>query len=120
VEFQGGCVEPGALLDETAVGLRQTEYSFVGRFARREGKLADSIRLAARLLHRPYGLHPHKVRDDRYLTSRLEATSVSFVLGVFCELRMNGVLRSSHSPGPTRVGVPDSKLLRWGIVTTSP
>jgi len=31
----GGSVEPGTLLDEAAVGLRQPEYSFVGRFARR-------------------------------------------------------------------------------------
>ena len=54
-------------------------------------------RVAARLLHRGYGLHPHKVRDDRYSTSHLEITSASFVLGVFCKPRMNGVLRSSSS-----------------------
>jgi hypothetical protein len=35
-------------------------------------------------------------QDDRYSTSHLEATSASFVLGVFCELRMNGVPGSSH------------------------
>src|SRR5215211_3770008 len=52
-------------------------------------------RVAAWLLHRGYGLHPHKIRDDRYSTSHLEITSASFVLGVFCELRLNGVLRSS-------------------------
>ncbi len=47
----GGCVQLRALLlDEAAVGLRQTEYSFVGCFARRKGKLADCIRVAARLL----------------------------------------------------------------------
>ena len=39
-------------------------------------------------------LHTHKVRDDRYLTSCLEAIYASFVLGEFCELRNNGVLRS--------------------------
>jgi hypothetical protein len=55
-------------------------------------------RVAARLLHRFYGLHPHKVRDDCYSTSRLEATSASFVLGVFRELRRDGVLGSCSSP----------------------
>jgi CO/xanthine dehydrogenase FAD-binding subunit len=54
------------------------------------GDLLRSIEL----LHRGYGLHAHKVRDDRYSTSRLEATSASFVLGVFRELRMYGVLGS--------------------------
>jgi hypothetical protein len=39
-------------------------------------------------------LHSHKVPDDRHSTSHLEATSASFVLGVFGELRMNGVLKS--------------------------
>jgi hypothetical protein len=32
-------------------------------------------------------LHPHKVRDDRYLASCLEATYVIFALGKFCEAR---------------------------------
>jgi hypothetical protein len=40
-------------------------------------------------------LHPHKVRDDRYLASCLEATYVSFALGEFRELRQYGVLGSS-------------------------
>jgi hypothetical protein len=40
-----------------------------------------------RVLHRGYGLHPHKVRDDRYSTSCLEATYASFVLGKFSEVR---------------------------------
>jgi hypothetical protein len=52
--------------------------------------------VAARLLHRGYGLHPRKVQDDRYSTSRLAATSSSFVFGVCSEveLRVDGVLRS--------------------------
>src|SRR5215218_2228127 len=40
-------------------------------------------RVAARLLHRCDGLHPHKVRDDRYSPSRLEPPYASFVLGAF-------------------------------------
>jgi hypothetical protein len=43
-------------------------------------------------------LHPHKVRDDRYSTSCLEAIYASFVLSEFCELRHDGVLRSSAQP----------------------
>jgi hypothetical protein len=37
-------------------------------------------------------LPPQKVREDRYSTSRLEATYASFVLGVYCELRLDGVI----------------------------
>ena len=33
------------------------------------------------LLHRCDGLHPHKVREDRYSPSRLEPPYASFVLG---------------------------------------
>ena len=51
--------------------------------------------VAARLLHRCHSLHPHKVRDDRYSTSCLEANFASLALGKVCELlRPNGVLRS--------------------------
>jgi hypothetical protein len=52
-------------------------------------------RVAARLLHRGYRLHPHKVRDDRYSTSRLAATSSSFVFGEFSEDRPLPKERSS-------------------------
>jgi hypothetical protein len=52
-------------------------------------------RVAARLLHRGYRLHPHKVRDDRYSTSRLAATSSSFVFGEFSEVRLLPKERSS-------------------------
>ena len=45
-------------------------------------------------------MHPHTVPDDRFSTSRLETTSASFVLGAYCELRIDGVLRSSRkAPG---------------------
>jgi hypothetical protein len=40
------------------------------------------------LLHRCYGLHPHKVRDDRYSTSCLEATYTTFVLGEVSEVEL--------------------------------
>jgi hypothetical protein len=47
--------------------------------------------VAARLLHRRYGLHPHKVKDDRYPTFCLDGTDASLVLVVFCELlRLEG------------------------------
>jgi hypothetical protein len=39
------------------------------------------IRVVAWLLRRGYGLYPHKVRDDRYSTSGLEAAYTSFALG---------------------------------------
>jgi hypothetical protein len=44
-------------------------------------------RKATGILHRRQGLHPHKVRDDRNLTSCLEATYTSFVLDEFSEVR---------------------------------
>ena len=40
-------------------------------------------------------LHPHKVWDDRYLASCLEATYVSYALGELRELRQYGVLRTT-------------------------
>ena len=39
------------------------------------------------LLHRCYGLHPYKVREDRYSPSRLAVSNASFVLGNSCEGR---------------------------------
>jgi hypothetical protein len=35
------------------------------------------------LLHRCDGLHPHKVREDRYSPSRLAVSNASFVSGNF-------------------------------------
>jgi hypothetical protein len=52
-------------------------------------------RVAARLLHRCDGLHLHKVREDRYSTSRLEPPYASFVLGAFPKV-------SSRSRRPQR------------------
>ena len=36
----------------------------------------------------------------------------------FCELRLYGVLRNSHSLGPASMSVPGSDLLPAGIITT--
>jgi hypothetical protein len=44
-------------------------------------------RVAARLLYRCDGLHPHKVREGRLSTSRLEPAYASFVLGAFHAVR---------------------------------
>jgi hypothetical protein len=56
-------------------------------------------------------LHPHKVRDDRYLASCLEAAYVSFALGEFRGLRLNGGLRSwTRSP----VRMPRARMMHTG------
>ena len=54
----------------------KSAYLCVGAFP---GISGDSLGL----LHRCDGLHPHKVREDRYSPSRLEPLCASFVLGVF-------------------------------------
>ena len=36
----------------------------------------------------------------------------------FSEVRLQRILGSSHSPGPTPMSMPDSDLLHWGIILT--
>jgi len=70
------------------------------------------------LLHRGYGLHPHKVRDDCCSTSRLKATSASFVSGVFRELRPNGSKKLTYPTLWVVTGVKLTAQSRSGRIST--
>jgi hypothetical protein len=81
-EFSGACKTPAndGILMTVLFSMFQEIYSGCCTVAAQRLPLASAQR--------------HKVRDDRYSASRLAASSSSFVFGEFCELRVDGVLRS--------------------------
>src|SRR5215207_7494016 len=90
--------------------------SSVGPGSRVFSLLSNSLRRVA-LITKPL-LPCYILHDQAPLYGRGSAYSPECVEGVFCELPLNVVLRSSHSPGPQPIGVVGSHGLAQGIIPT--